>query len=131
MEIDETLLSNIKSLLREFSGECEQKFSEIETGIVTEFIAWLELKKLNKNKKKVRKAIFMKQDGNLGINFYEDDGTLRHLVAVPPGIEERTDIYSKDNYTYNFKGSVKKLRGKFIVIKVKDNKIQELKYIEH
>jgi len=80
---------------------------------------------------KVRKAIHMKQIGNLEIHLYEDDGNLRHLIAVPPSIKPRTDIFTSDYYNFNYTKSIKKLRGKFIVIKVENNKIQELNYIEH
>ena len=80
---------------------------------------------------KVRKTIHMKQVGNLCIHFLEDDGNLRHLVAVPTGSKPRTDIIIGDSYQYNYTGSIRKLRGKFIVIKVEHNKIQELNYIEH
>ena len=69
------------------------------------------------SKIKVRKAIHMKQVGNLCIHFFEDDGNLRHLVAVPPG-SKRTDIITEDSYKYNYAGSIRKLRGKFIVIKI-------------
>ena len=129
-KIDVSLLNKIRSLMKEFNDEYKLNLSEND-GIITEFLAWVELEKLNNKLIKVRKAIHIKQEGNLCLYFYEDDGNLRHLIAVPPGSKPRTDIFTEEKYLYNYTKSVKKLRGKFIVIKVKDNKIQEFNYLEH
>jgi len=84
----------------------------------------------NKYVMKVRNAIFLKQKNNLEIHFYEDNGKLRNLIAVPPSVEFRKDVYMNGKYYYDYSDNIKKIKNSFILIEIQNNKIQNIKYFK-
>lgn len=83
---------------------------------------------------KIRTQINCKIVDKWTIVFYDEDGLI-NLCAIPPTTGDRVDIllqtiinsnnlHKESNYIYNHKGSLKKLKGEKIIIRIKSGLVK-------
>jgi hypothetical protein len=77
------------------------------------------------------------KDNKWCINFIDESNNLVSLCSIPPTNGDRTDVMSQtnfigvdgsfcysNNYIYNHKGNLKKLKGEKIIIRIKSGNVK-------
>ena len=82
---------------------------------------------------KIRKSLFaeLDPDNKWSINIKDEDGILINCIAIPPTegnrmdlfvetIFHKNDIIIRHEYSYDFKGNIKKVKGEKLIIDIKE-----------